>query len=311
MTEAEIGGLLRDALMVALGLKAADPSLSTGYPTLDRQSGGLPKPGLTIVGARPARGKTALCLNIAHNVAKAGGLAAYFSLEMNRRLLAERRLAMEARVDSRHIRAGTLDPEEQDRVAEAAKRLESYRPLLVDDASGLSVAQISARVRRAHVRSPLDLVVVDYLQLINDRKDRNETRAQAIGRVSKALLALSKDLNIPVIGVSQLSRASEMRADKRPTLADLRESGELEQDAEQVMLLHIQEDAPTVLEVSIAKNRNGAADQIVRLAFTKEFQRIDTLEWKAPPAAQGASPQPGQQRNRQRGGRWEQVPVTE
>ncbi len=276
-TDAEL-----DAIMVALGLRKPDPGLPTGYPALDRITGGLPKPGLVIVAGRPGLGKTAFALNIAHQVAFAGGNVAFFSLEMGKNQLAERRVALEARVDSMRIRMGTLTKDEQERVAEAGKRLQEH-PLLVDDSGGVSAAQIRARVRRAHVQKPLSLVIVDYIQLVNEPKDRNETRAQVIGRVSKSLLALSKDLGIPVIALSQLNRAPEMRADKRPTMADLRESGELEQDAEQILLLHRRADSPTVLEVDVAKNRNGAADVTVRFAWTKEHQRVDSLELHAAP----------------------------
>lgn len=279
-TDAEL-----DAIMVALGLQKPDPGLATGYSALDGATGGLPKPGLVIVAGRPGLGKTAFALNIAHRVAFAGGNAGIFSLEMSRNKLAERRLALEARVDSMRIRMGTLTRDEQERVADAGKRLQEH-PLLLDDSGWVSAAQIRARVRRAHAQKPLDLVIVDYIQLVNEPKDRNETRAQVIGRVSKSLLALSKDLCIPVIALSQLNRASELRADKRPTMADLRESGELEQDAELILLLHRRADAPTVLEVDVAKNRNGAADMTLRFAWKKEHQRVDTLEpFAAPPAS--------------------------
>jgi replicative DNA helicase len=265
--------------LVAAGKLEPDPGLLTGFASLDEAVGGLTRGALHIIAARPGKGKTALALNIAHRVRMRGQNVAVFSLEMAAEALAERRVCLEARVDGMRIRKARLTEAERVRVMEAVDRIRDY-PLLVDATPALTSAQIAARARRAHAKARLGLIVVDYLQLINEPKDRTETRAQVVGKISKALKALAKTLNVPVLALSQLNRAPEMRADKRPTLADLRESGELEQDAEQVWLLHRDPARPQELEVVIAKHRNGPADHAVRLRWVPEHQRIDDLEWR-------------------------------
>src|SRR6056297_3671944 len=220
--------------------------LSTGLTDLDRKLGGLHQSDLLILAGRPSMGKTSLATNIAFNVARAyrkgvrpdgsegavdGGVVGFFSLEMSAEQLASRVLSEASEISSHKIRQGDMDEEEFRRFVEAAKTLESC-PLYIDDTAAIPIAQIAARARRLKRTHGLDLLIVDYLQLV---RGTSENRVQEIGEISMGLKAIAKELDIPVMALSQLSRQVESREDKRPQLSDLRESGSIEQDADVVM----------------------------------------------------------------------------
>jgi replicative DNA helicase len=230
--------------------------IATGLKDLDRMMGGLQKSDLIIIAGRPGMGKTALATNIAYNVAKAwhgqteidgrmattnGGMVGFFSLEMSAEQLATRIIAEQTEIPSYRIRRGEIDPNDFDRIAEAAREMEQM-PLFIDESGGLSIAQLAARARRLKRQRGLDLLVVDYIQLLQGSSRRAaEGRVQEVTEITTNLKALAKELSVPVIALSQLSRQVENRDDKRPQLADLRESGSIEQDADVVMFVFREE----------------------------------------------------------------------
>jgi replicative DNA helicase len=220
---------------------------STGLTDLNNLLGGLHKSDLIILAGRPAMGKTALATNIAFHAAtttrsgEASVPVAFFSLEMAAEQLGTRILSERARIDSEQIRRGKLDGPEFDRLVSASNSI-STAPFFIDDTPSLSVSQLASRARRLKRTSGLGLIVVDYLQLLTPQLGvRSENRVQEISNISRTLKAIAKDLNVPVVALSQLSRAVEMREDKRPNLADLRESGSIEQDADVVMFVYREE----------------------------------------------------------------------
>lgn len=240
-------------------------AVKTGYATLDRVLGGLAKGSLVIVAARPSMGKTALALNIVQKTALVHQVpCAVFSLEMSKEEVASRMLSVQARMNSRHIRTGQLTQADWERLADVVKVLSSA-PVYVDDRSGTTVLEIQSRCRQLKLEGKLGLVVIDYMQLMSGGSRRNENRQQEISEISRSLKIMAKDLDVPVIAISQLSRANMQRPDKKPVLSDLRDSGSIEQDADVVMFLHrpsyyesTQEVMETeVAEVIIAKNRQG------------------------------------------------------
>ena len=286
--------------------------ISTGLRDLDNKLGGLHKSDLLILAGRPSMGKTALATNIAFNVAKAylagdkpgtaenGGVVAFFSLEMSAEQLATRILAEQCEISSDGIRKGDLNEDQFRRFVEVARDLET-KPLFIDDTPALTIGQLSARARRLKRKEGLDLVVVDYLQLLNgDGGARgNENRVQEISSITRGLKAIAKELNIPVVALSQLSRKVEDREDKRPQLADLRESGSIEQDADVVMFVYREEyylsrsepregtqehltwieameQVHNVAEVVIGKQRHGPIG-IEKLHFEPQFTRFGDL----------------------------------
>jgi len=260
--------------------------LATGFTDFDNLTSGLQSADLILLAARPAMGKTALALNIAQYVAtEQGKPAAVFSLEMAREALLFRLLCAEARVDSHKFRSGFLNREEMGRMTQALARL-AEAPIFVDDTPGMTVLEMRAKSRRLQAEHGLALIVVDYLQLMSGR-GRFENRNQEISSISRGLKALAKEMRVPLIAVSQLSRAPEQRGgDHRPQLSDLRESGSLEQDADVVAFIFRPEmyrDPETVAEedrgraeLIIAKQRNGPTGKI-HLAFLREFTRFENL----------------------------------
>ena len=230
--------------------------LATGLKDLDRMMGGLQKSDLLILAGRPGMGKTALATNIAYNIAKAweggvradgriesanGGIVGFFSLEMSAEQLATRILSEQTEIASYRIRRGEISPSDFDRIAETAREMERI-PLYIDETGGLSVAQLAARARRLKRQRGLDLLVIDYIQLLQGSSRRAlEGRVQEVTEITTSLKALAKELNIPILACSQLSRAVENRDDKRPQLSDLRESGSIEQDADVVMFVFREE----------------------------------------------------------------------
>jgi replicative DNA helicase len=230
--------------------------LATGLRDLDRMMGGLQKSDLVILAGRPGMGKTALATNLAYNVAKAweggvradgriestnGGIVGFFSLEMSAEQLATRIISEQSEIASYRIRRGEIEPSDFDRIAETAREMEQI-PLYIDETGGLSIAQLAARARRLKRQRGLDLLVIDYIQLLQGSSRRAaEGRVQEVTEITTSLKALAKELNIPILALSQLSRQVENRDDKRPQLSDLRESGSIEQDADVVMFVFREE----------------------------------------------------------------------
>jgi replicative DNA helicase len=248
--------------------------ISTGFPDLDRITSGLQASDFIVVAARPSMGKTNLCLNIARNVALREQVpVVIFSLEMSQEQLALRLIASEADIDGQRLRTGDLTEEMWGRLTQALGRL-GDAPIFIDDSPGLSPLELAAKARALHRRAPLGLVIIDYLQLMSAR-GRAENRQQEISEISRSLKGLARELRVPVLALSQLSRAVESRTDKRPMLSDLRESGAIEQDADLVAFIYRDDyytkDSETagLAEVIIAKQRNGPTG-VVQLMFRKE-----------------------------------------
>ena len=262
--------------------------LGTGYQTFDRMTGGLQKSDFIILAARPSMGKTALALNIANNIARvktsedgrtavraSNGTVAIFSLEMSKEQLGFRLLCLESQINSQNLSTGFLSDEEWQSVQEAADRT-ARASLYIDDTPGLTMIELRSRARRLKKEIGIDLLLIDYLQLMQgSNTTRESNRQQEVSEISRSMKALARELDIPVIALSQLSRAVEMRAEKRPQLSDLRESGSLEQDADIVMFLYresyykevAQED--DITELIISKHRNGPTG-VVNLRFKGE-----------------------------------------
>ncbi|HNS85888.1 MAG TPA: replicative DNA helicase [Parvularculaceae bacterium] len=288
--------------------------VSTGLRDLDHTLGGLHPSDLIILAGRPSMGKTALATNIGLNAARAyraerqadgtiktmdGAVVGLFSLEMAAEQLATRIIAEVSNVPSNEIRRGEIDPDQFERIYHAARELESL-PLYIDDTGGLSIAQLAARARRLKRQHGLGLLIVDYLQLLTGGAKRNDGRVQEITEISMGLKALAKELNVPIIALSQLSRQVEQRDDKRPQLADLRESGSIEQDADVVMFVYREEyylkrmepregteehakwssdcdAARGVAEVIVGKQRHGPIGK-VELAFEEKLTKFSNLD---------------------------------
>ena len=260
--------------------------LATGFSAFDNLTSGLQPSDLIVLAARPGVGKTAFALNIMQHAAlQLGKPAAIFSLEMAREALLYRLLCAEARVDSHRFRSGYLNREEMGKLTLALARL-AQAPIWIDDTPALTVLEMRAKCRRLQAEKGLALVVVDYMQLMSGR-GRYENRNQEISVISRGLKALAKELRVPLIAVSQLSRAPEQRAGShRPQLSDLRESGSIEQDADVVAFIFrpemyrdpdsVSDDERGVAELIIAKQRNGPTDT-VKLAFLREFTRFENL----------------------------------
>lgn len=262
------------------GGSAGITGLSTGYYELDEITSGLQRTDLIIVAARPSMGKTALCLNLAQNAAlNSNAVVAVFSLEMSKEQLVTRMLSSEARVNAHRFRTGHLMTKEWEKLAEAIGVLSDAR-LFIDDTPGISVLEMRAKCRRlAAEQKGLDLVVVDYLQLMSGGK-RTESRQQEVSQISRELKSLAKELDVPVVALSQLSRAPEARNPPKPLMSDLRESGSIEQDADVVAFIFREDyynetdENKGLAELIISKQRNGPTGT-VRLAFLKEFTRFE------------------------------------
>ena len=264
---------------------SAIPGLSTGLRDLDVKINGLNKSDLLLVAARPAMGKSAFALNIALNVAKKyNKTVAVFNLEMSREQLVMRLLACESFVDGKKMATGKLTEEEWTKIGMAASSL-SQTDIRIDDNPSITVAEMNAKCRRL---DNLGLVIIDYLQLMQGSgygKGGGENRVTVVGEISRALKIMAKELNVPVICLSQLSRAVESRTDKRPILSDLRESGAIEQDADSVMFLFRDEyynentEDKGVAECIVAKNRHGETGT-VKLQWIPQYQTFADREWK-------------------------------
>lgn len=305
---------LTDAIDMAANAYRRDGGLSgiaTGFADLDQRMGGLQASDLVIIAGRPSMGKTALATNIAYHVAKAyaanpdggepldGAVVGFFSLEMSAEQLATRIISEQSQIPSERIRRGRIDSDEFDRIVEVSQELQNL-PLFIDQTGGITVAQLAARARRLKRQRGLGFVVVDYLQLLSGSSRRaQEGRVQEVSEITTGLKALAKELHVPILALSQLSRQVEQREDKRPQLADLRESGSIEQDADVVMFVfreeyylersqprenteehrQWQEAMNTVTgkaEVIVGKQRHGPTGTVM-LQFTPEFTRFSNL----------------------------------
>lgn len=263
--------------------------LPTGFREIDRLTAGLQSSDLIIVAGRPAMGKTSLCLNIAEHAALEVKIpVAIFSLEMAREQLAMRLLCSGARIDSLRVRSGLLSQEEWDRLVHTAGPL-SEANIFIDDTPQMTALEMRAKARRLKASKGLGLVVVDYLQLMTSR-GRTESREREISEISRSLKAMAKELEVPVIALSQLNRSVESRVDKRPQLSDLRESGAIEQDADVVGFIYRDEiynkesAEKGIAEFNLVKHRNGPTG-LSRLAFLSEYTRFENLAFEYSDAA--------------------------
>lgn len=277
----DIGGILIDAwdrINSRLENEGTISGLATGFVDLDEQTNGFQPAELIILAARPSMGKTALVCNLAENVASQTGTGVLiFSLEQSKLELAERFLCIRSKVNGHKVRSGDLNEEERHRLLEASQEL-SEVPLFLDDFPGRTIAQIGAVSRRLKRQHDLGLIIIDYLQLI-EPEDKRIPREQQIAIITRRLKHISKELDVPLIALAQLNRGVELRDDKRPRLADLRESGAIEQDADLVMFLHRPDaydpaDSPGKAEVIVAKHRSGPTG-IVTLTWRKEYMRFE------------------------------------
>ena len=257
--------------------------IPTGFSDLDFRTSGLHNSDLILVAARPAMGKSAFALNIATNAAvRAKVPVAIFSLEMSKEQMTSRILCSEAMVDSNKVRTGKIDDEEWSKLAAASGEL-SEANIYIDDTPGISIMEIRAKCRKMKIEKNIGLVVIDYLQLVQGSGKRGGSREQEIAEISRSLKILAKEINVPVIALSQLSRAPEQRPDHRPMLSDLRESGSIEQDADIVMFLYRDDyynqdsDKKDIAEIIIAKHRGGSTGT-VELLWLGSYTKFVNLE---------------------------------
>jgi replicative DNA helicase len=291
----EQAGLVRDYLdEIFRQIEASDGHYITGLPTgfteLDDMLSGLQNGEMVIVAARPSMGKTAFGLNAAESVAMTEGKsAAFFSMEMSKQAVVQRILCAQAKIDSHKMRRGMLSEMDQQMLTQVADQLRSM-DLFIDDTPGMSVLELRAKARRLRMQHHIDAIFVDYLQLMHS--PGADSRQQEVSEISRGLKALARELNIPIVVLSQLNRNPEGRTDNKPRMSDLRESGAIEQDADVIMLLHREEyykketcpeDLRGVAEVIVDKQRNGPTG-IVKLHFDQRFTRFSNLHFGDEPA---------------------------
>ncbi|AJQ30050.1 replicative DNA helicase [Pelosinus fermentans] len=264
--------------------KGSITGLSTGFKDLDKLTSGLQPSDLILIAARPSMGKTAFVLNIAQHIGIAEKKAvAFFSLEMSKEQLVQRMLCAESAIDSQRLRIGELEAKDWTKLVSGADRL-SAAPIFIDDTAGITVMEMRSKARRLKIEHNLSLIIIDYLQLMqgSGKGKGSENRQQEISEISRSLKALAREINVPVIALSQLSRSVESRQVKKPMLSDLRESGSLEQDADIVAFLYRDDyynpdsEQKNITEVIIAKHRNGPVDT-VQLFFHKQFTKFSDL----------------------------------
>ena len=255
--------------------------IATGFTEFDKMTSGLQKSDLVIIAGRPSMGKSALAVSIGEWAAINGKTGVgFFSLEMSKEQLVQRMLCSQARVDAHKVRSGFLSPSDWPKLTAAAGRL-SEAKIFIDDTPAISVLELRAKARRLKANHDIQLIILDYLQLMRSTA-KSDSRQQEISEISRSIKALARELNIPVIALSQLSRAVESRQDHKPQLSDLRESGAIEQDADLVILLmreeyyNATEENKGVADVHIAKQRNGPVGT-VKLTFIKEYMRFENL----------------------------------
>ncbi|MCI9583737.1 MAG: replicative DNA helicase [Clostridium sp.] len=276
------------ALNVLERIEAASKSsstvtgIATGFIDLDYRTSGFQPSDFVLIAARPSMGKTAFVLNVVEHVAVKRGLPCMvFSLEMSKEQLVNRMLSMESNVDSQKLRTGTLTDSDWDAVVEGIGTIGGSN-LIIDDTPGISIMELRSKCRKMKLEHGLDIVIIDYLQLMSGSGRGGESRQQEISEISRSLKALARELSAPVVALSQLSRACETRPDHRPMLSDLRESGAIEQDADVVMFLYRDDyynkdtDTPNIAEVIIAKQRNGPIGTI-QLMWRPELTKFANL----------------------------------
>ena len=263
--------------------KSAITGIPTGFTDLDYKLSGLQPSDLVLVAARPSMGKTAFVLNIAQYVAlRKDYTTAIFSLEMSKEQLMNRLFSMESRVDSQALRTGNLSDSDWDKLVESVGVIGNSR-LLIDDTPGITVSELRSKCRKLKLEYGLDLVIIDYLQLMSGGRRSADNRQQEISDISRSLKALAREVEAPVIALSQLSRAVESRNDKRPMLSDLRESGAIEQDADVVMFIYRDDyynkdtENPNIAEIIIAKQRNGPTGT-VNLVWLPDYTKFVNME---------------------------------
>ncbi|MDO4489496.1 MAG: replicative DNA helicase [Lachnospiraceae bacterium] len=281
---------IRQVVMDALeGIERASKTrgtvtgLSTGFTDLDYKTSGLQKSDLILVAARPSMGKTALVLNMAEHMAfRQHKSVAIFSLEMSKVQLMNRLFAMESRVNSQNLRTGNLKDDEWSSLIETAGAIGDSK-LIIDDTPGISIRELRSKCRKYKLEHGLDIIMIDYLQLMSGGGKGNESRQQEISEISRSLKAIARELDVPVLALSQLSRAVESRTDHRPMLSDLRESGAIEQDADVVMFIYRDDyynhdsEMKGVAEIIIAKQRNGPIGT-VNLVWLPDYTKFMNLE---------------------------------
>lgn len=262
--------------------KGSVTGVATGFYDLDYKTAGLQPSDLVLIAARPSMGKTAFVLNIAEHVAvKSNVTTAIFSLEMSKDQLVKRMLAMNSKVDSQAIRSGELKDDDWTKLVESVKTI-GNSGLIIDDTPGISITDLRSKCRKFKLEHNLGLVIIDYLQLMTGSR-KSESRQQEVSDISRSLKALAREVNAPIIALSQLSRAVEQRPDKRPMLSDLRESGAIEQDADVVMFIYRDDyynhdtEEPGVAEIIIGKQRNGPTGT-VKLGWQSQFTKFVNLE---------------------------------
>ncbi len=282
-----VSDVLEDVFRRLGTLKGKKGSIVTGIPSgfadLDRLTSGFHKADFVVVAGRPAMGKTAFVMNLCQNIAVNDRIpCAFFSLEMSREQIVTRMLSNEAGINSQRIRSGDLTDDEFERLTMAAEKLSSA-PIYIDDTPSLSPFELRARARRLKRECNIGLIAVDYLQLMR-LKERRDTREQEISEISRSLKAIAKELDIPVVAISQLNRGVESRPDKRPQLADLRESGAIEQDADLILFIYRREfyfpddeEYRGIAEIIVGKQRNGPSGESVKLRFYPEHTAFRNL----------------------------------
>ena len=257
--------------------------IATGFIDLDYRTAGMQPSDLVLIAARPSMGKTAFVLNIAQYVAfHSGDCVAIFSLEMSKEQLVNRLFAMESKVDSQHLRTGNLSDLEWEKLIESAGMIGQSK-LIIDDTPGISIAEMRSKCRKFKLEMDLKMIIIDYLQLMSGSGRGTDSRQQEISDISRSLKALARELSVPVLALSQLSRAVEQRPDHRPMLSDLRESGAIEQDADVVMFIYRDDyynpdtEKKGIAEINIAKQRNGPIGTI-DLVWLPEFTKFANLQ---------------------------------
>lgn len=275
-----------DKIEMASKSKGTVTGIPTGFLDLDYKLSGLQPSDLILVAARPSMGKTAFVLNIAQHVAfKQDQSVAIFSLEMSKEQLVNRLFSLESHVDSQSLRTGNLKDADWEKLIESAGIIGKSH-LIIDDTPGISVTELRSKCRKYKLEQDLKLVIIDYLQLMSGSiGKRSDSRQQEISEISRSLKAIARELNVPVIALSQLSRAVEQRPEHRPMLSDLRESGAIEQDADVVMFIYRDDyynkdtDTPNQAEINIAKQRNGPIGT-VNLAWIPDYTKFANLKWQ-------------------------------
>ena len=269
-----------DVIEKASKTKGRVTGLPTGFLDLDYKLSGLQPSDLILIAARPSMGKTAFVLNIAQHVAfRQNKAVAIFSLEMSKEQLVNRLFSLESHIDAQVLRTGNLKDSDWEKLIEGAGNIGKSK-MIIDDTSGISISEMRSKCRKYKLEQGLDLIIIDYLQLMSGSGKRsNESRQQEISEISRSLKGLARELNVPVIALSQLSRAVESRTDKRPMLSDLRESGAIEQDADVCMFIYREDyyipdtEDKNIAEIIIAKQRNGPIGT-VRLAWMPQYTRF-------------------------------------